>query len=136
MAPLRSFLSGSVLVASVAGCGALHAPPTELPRSITVALANADDGRTLHAHVGDTFVIRLVVQMGTGYGWSVAKVPDALVLREGPEAEPADATQKEHARFRFEAVKRGGGALVLELRRPWEKTERPALFFRTNVVVD
>jgi predicted secreted protein len=102
----------------------------------TVQLEDADDGRAVHLAVGDALVVRLVVQMGTGYGWTATTVPAALRRGEGPVDEPPDATHTEHQRFRFDATTHGGGALVLELRRPWAKTEPAAKTFHATITVD
>jgi predicted secreted protein len=161
---VRTPLFASLLVALAAGCAHADPPSAPVPAATsapapaatsapapaatsapvpaatsgprTVQLEDADDGRAVHLAAGDALVVRLVVQMGTGYGWTAKTVPSALRRGEGPVDEPPDATHTEHQRFRFEATTRGGGALVLELRRPWNKTEPAAKTFHATITVD
>lgn len=99
-----------------------------------VEIGEADEGKAVRLPVGAALVVRLPVQMGTGYGWNATSVPDVLARAGDPEQE-TDAGA-EHQRLRFDARARGSGPLVLSLRRPWDEGGPAIRTFRVSVTVE
>lgn len=95
----------------------------------------ADRDAELALADGDTFEIRLPENAGTGYQWSVSRVPDDVtLLDEGITApEPMQPGAAGQHRFRF--IVRGSptGRVVLELRRPWEHGTAPEEDFEVRL---
>ena len=46
----------------------------------STSLTNADNGKTIQAHVGDELPIALDANPSTGYGWSVEKIDGTLLI--------------------------------------------------------
>jgi inhibitor of cysteine peptidase len=108
----------------------------EMAAGETRTFAKSDDKGSASLSVGDSFVIRLPVQMGTGYSWQVASVP-AGVKAAGSSREGAAAALggSETQVFTFAAEKAGAGAVSLQYRRPWEKDAPAAETFTLNVSI-
>jgi inhibitor of cysteine peptidase len=93
----------------------------------TRILDQTHHGTGLDVDDGDTVEVRLPANASTGYQWSVTALPDGLQLVDDqldvrPGANPGAAG--EH-RFRFSVHGVAQGELALELRRPWERLDRP-----------
>ncbi len=95
-----------------------------------------DNNKDVTLELYNVTSLRLPVQMGTGYSWKVASLPDVLeqesVSVEGGGIPGAPETQL----FRFMPIKKGNGKLVLEQVRPWEKTDLPQETFTLNLTVE
>jgi inhibitor of cysteine peptidase len=102
----------------------------------TRTFTKGDDKSSASLSVGQSFSIKLPVQMGTGYSWKTASVPAGVKAggesKEGAAAAPGGS---ETQVFKFTAEKPGDGALSLQYRRPWEKDAPAAETFTLNVSV-
>lgn len=105
----------------------------------TVTIGDAFDGGMVHLTTGETLVVRLPSNPGTGYSWSV-QWNDAAILQprgepvlEKPEAGLGGAPGAQV--FRFRALRAGSTGLAFAYHRPWEKKEAPARLYRVTVVV-
>jgi predicted secreted protein len=103
----------------------------------THIMAEADDGKAVHLARGDVLLVRLSVRSGTGYEWTVVSSPSSLRV-DGPTENNGQAPfgAEEPQQFRFEARAAGSGAIVLELRRPWEKGAPALRTVRFTLTVD
>jgi inhibitor of cysteine peptidase len=104
-----------------------------------VTVTEKDQGHTVQVGRGDTLIVRLAAQLGTGYGWHVSK-NDARILqslgepsleRQG-EGKPGGV---ETQVFRFRAAASGKSALTLAYSRPWEKDRPPTKTYGITVEV-
>ena len=93
----------------------------------TVVLTETDSGREVEVRRGDVLVVRLNAQLGTGYGWRVARNNARRLRPLGESLESSGGGDKvggaETQVFRFKAVRRGAATLTLHYKRPWEKAE-------------
>jgi predicted secreted protein len=102
---------------------------TPLPKkkTQTVTLDEKASGKKQVLRVGDTLIIRLRAQMGTGYSWEVTAIDKAFITQEG---EPIVETVKQSLGapvvgssevqvFRFKAIKLGKTTLTLRYKRPF-----------------
>jgi len=125
-----------VAVLSVA-CGAVATPDAQEQPAVT--LTEADDTRTVTLSAGSELVLKLSVQLGTGYGWEVSELDDTKLVAVGKATveKTTDDTvgQRERQVFRFRAT--GGGQTTLKLRyvRPWEKATKPSKSYSVRVTV-
>lgn len=103
----------------------------------SIAFDEANNGQTVRLGARDVLIVRLAVQLGTGFGWSAAQIPTGLSLAGEPTVEGQTvAGGEQRQQFRFEVRGKGGGMLVLELRRPWEKDVPPASTYRLMTAVE
>ena len=104
-----------------------------------VTITEQDDGGTVTVARKGTLVVRLKSQMGTGYGWQVARNDGRrLKLLGPPEQENSQGGLPggdEHQIFRFKALRSGTTLLELRYVRPWEKGKPPSKTFRLEVRV-
>lgn len=90
-----------------------------------------DTGKSVQLQLGAEFSILLKENAASsGYRWSLAaRMPGSIAL-EPPAATTPEPSSKPGAaairEFRFRCVAEGAGALVLELRRPWEQNTSAA----------
>lgn len=110
---------------------AAEATDARAPRD--VVLTDPADGASVALAPGDRLVVRLVVQLGTGYGWSVVRAPPCLT-QEGDPVTERDPDGTEHQRFAFAARDAGAGDLELALVRPWDRAH-PSRTVRVVVTV-
>jgi inhibitor of cysteine peptidase len=104
-----------------------------------VTVTEKDNDSTVTIAKGDTLVIRLEAQLGTGYGWQVVKNDTARLKSLGePLVEPGQglAGGVEHQVFRFGVLKSGSGTVELHYMRPWEKDVPPTKTYRITVQVN
>ncbi len=80
--------------------------------------------------------LRLPVQLGTGYSWKVAALPDVLEQESVTFRGGGTPGVAEVQIFRFRSTKKGVGKLVLSNVRPWEKPEQPQDTFTLNIAVE
>lgn len=103
----------------------------------TVQLTEKDAAQTVKLRVNDRVVVRLPVQMGTGYSWQLTDNPFFRLVsqRLDPPAEsrPGAGSRQE---FQLEALKPGTTRLALRLVRPWEANELPQKTFEVNVQIE
>ncbi len=96
-----------------------------------------DNKAAVKLELHDVTSVRLPVQMGTGYSWKVASLPDVLeqesVYFKGEGGKPGGS---ELQVFRFRSVKKGDGTLTLVNVRPWEQPGHPVETFTLNIAVE
>ena len=105
----------------------------------TVTVTEKDDGGKIKLNKGDTLVVKLQTQGGTGFTWSIAKNDADLLKQQGKvETEKAEKPKPGGAvtqvyRFRAEAV----GTIGQEMHfvRPFEKGKAPAKTFKLTVEI-
>jgi predicted secreted protein len=104
-----------------------------------VIITEKDDGSTIEVAKGRKVVVKLEVQLGTGFSWRVKKSPDFLKQEGKPKIEPKDKTKrggKADQVFSLGAGAVGSGKLELEYVRPFEKEPKPAKTFCVEVKVE
>lgn len=78
------------------------------------------DTMVMYAQAGDTFVILLNAQMGTGFRWMIEGAPNpGITLLQEEQITLED--QSDVQRFQFRAETPGAYDLLFVYRRPWEK---------------
>jgi len=105
----------------------------------TVTLIEKDSGTKVKLATGDTLLVKLEMQAGTGFSWAIAKNDKEQLLQQGkveiekPSKLPGGkATQV----FRFKAEKTGTSDLELQYKRPFEKDKEPARTFKVTVTIE
>jgi len=99
-------------------------------------LGQHDHLSTVSLAEGDTVEVVLDENASTGYMWTPENLPEGLTLTNDG-TRPPDQLRPGAAGshwFRFRAERTGHGALVLELRRPWEHGSPPAQRFELHIV--
>ncbi len=137
MSRLTSFLAIGVAVGLTAGSGV---DGVAGDKKATVTVTQKDDGTKIKLSRGDTLLVKLEMQAGTGFLWEVAKVDKDKLKQEGKhEVEKPDkkvvggkATQV----YRFKAMATGASDLELHYKRPFEKDKPPAKTFKVTVVIE
>jgi predicted secreted protein len=90
-------------------------------------LTEQSNGSRVAIHAGETLIVQLPAQMGTGYGWQV----------QGQEL--TRATQPGAAQlqvFHILAVAPGHARLRFEYRQPWDHQTPPRKIFEVTVNID
>jgi inhibitor of cysteine peptidase len=103
----------------------------------TITVSEKDSGTKVKLAKGDTLVVRLEVQGGTGFTWKIAKNDDAVLKSQGkPEVErpekPKPGGKVTHI-YRFTAEKAGAAELEMHYARPFEKDKAPAKTFKLTL---
>jgi inhibitor of cysteine peptidase len=95
----------------------------------------ADRDSDLALTQGETFEVRLPENATTGFQWSIAQLPEVVVLLEDDTAAPDGLQPGAAGEHRFRFVVRGApsGRVVLELRRPWEQEIEPEEAFEVRI---
>jgi inhibitor of cysteine peptidase len=105
----------------------------------TVAVTQADQGKTVSAKPGDTIVVSLEGNPSTGYTWVAKDLPSFLTQEGEPTFKQADSSGAVGAPgmvdISFKATAAGSGELKLDYVRPWETTATPVKTFSANVDV-
>ena len=104
----------------------------------TITLGDKDNGRSLTLRKGDTLIVKLGSQPGTGYGWRIAKNDAHRLKFLGESVESPDNGSEggtELQAFRFEAQSSGSTVLELHYVRPWEKGVAPLKTYCLKVQV-
>jgi predicted secreted protein len=88
--------------------------------SWTVVVTEANSGNTVPLRVGDTLLVQLRSQLGTGFSWRLTKEAEQLKLIsttvEGDfDGKPGGAQMQV---FKFSVVKTGKGEMALRYQRP------------------
>jgi predicted secreted protein len=106
----------------------------------SIILTEKDNDTKVKLQRGETLVLKLKVQGGTGFSWQVGKSDEDKLKPLGkPAFEKPDkvipggsVTQV----FRFEAVAPGSVRLEMWYKRPFEKDVKPAKAFAVTVDID
>jgi inhibitor of cysteine peptidase len=125
----------ALVALTVAGCGSSKG---------TLALTEADNGRSFTAKVGDTISVVLAGNPTTGYLWEAALADDATTLLT-LVGEPAYAPDKVATgvvgsggmyTFTFSAAAAGQVELKLKYWRPFEAEANPLQTFSANITIE
>jgi predicted secreted protein len=113
------------------------APPAPPVNEVTIG--KDDEGRHVPLLRGQTLIVRLAGDPGTGYGWVVKQVDWALLAQDGritftPSATPRPGSGGLFS-ARFRAVRPGATWLRLVYRRPFEPSAPAAATFAAHVMV-
>ena len=121
-------------------CGG-HAPEggdTMTDDDRAVVVGDADSGKTVELARNQELIVRLEVQLGTGFSYQVVKLDQEVLAPMGkPTIEEGEGLPggREFQVFRFRAVGSGTVNLRLHYRRPFDPPETPpAKVFRLKVV--
>ena len=102
-----------------------------------VRLSVTDEGKTIETRIGGVLLLTLPFNGGTGYLWQ-REPPflETIAVREEavrPSSKRPGAPQERM----FRITARGAGRVPVKfaLRRPWEKTARPAGEFRFTLLI-
>jgi predicted secreted protein len=113
------------------GSQAMGAPPDSL------AVTQADSGKSFALAVGQRLNVHLSAQLGTGYSWVAAPDSTPLLKLESSTAE-GTAQMPGGAQMQvlvFSASSAGKGTLKLDYRQPWEKDVPAAKSFSITVTI-
>lgn len=103
-----------------------------------VVVGDADHGKTVELAKDQELIVRLEVQLGTGYHYQVVQIDQDVWAPVGePTFEEGDGLPggREFQVFRFRAVGSGTADLRLHYRRPFDPPETPpARVFPLKVV--
>ncbi|QDU32128.1 Chagasin family peptidase inhibitor I42 [Poriferisphaera corsica] len=120
-----------------------HVDGEEAPRLFTVVrITEKDDGKTVTVWEGDEVVVELESNRTTGYMWMLPRgwSGDGVLEQEGlgeyekDEREEGMVGTGGESVWRFKAKKSGEVRLVIDYRRPWERT-RLGKSFRVDIEV-
>jgi len=107
-------------------------------RAAEVTITDAQNSKIISIARGDTLIVRLPINSGTGYVWEVTSIDlDKLnmigkaAIEKGGSMPGAPETQV----FRFQGIESGSGVLEMDLLRPSEKAFKPAKIFTVTVTV-
>jgi inhibitor of cysteine peptidase len=105
-----------------------------------VTVTDKDNDTKVKLPKGQTLLVKLPMQAGTGFLWEVAKVNKDHLKQQGKyETEKPDKKVvggKVSQVYRFKAEAAGTSDLELHYKRPFEKDKPPAKTFKITVVVE
>lgn len=131
----------STLLKSLLLTTVLALPAVPLAGAEPVRTVEAKDaGKQVRLRPGQTLVVRLGVQMGTGFSWKAALPDGGLLTQEGePAVEPGGGKDRpgawETQVFRFTAQTAGSGKLAFAYARSFEPGKKPVRTLRYRIVV-
>jgi predicted secreted protein len=106
----------------------------------TVTLTEKDNDTKVKLVKGDTLVLKLPMQGGTGFTWVAGKADDEKLKAAGKPTAEKPAEPRPGATvlqvFRFEAAAPGSARLEMWYKRPFEKDKKPAKTFSVTVEID
>jgi inhibitor of cysteine peptidase len=105
-----------------------------------VVVDDSQQGRTVSIPQDAALVVRLKVQLSTGFSYQIAELNEKQLRRDGePTIEPAgghNLGSPEIQVFRFKPVGKGTGVLKFNYVRPFDPKETPpAKFFQVTIEV-
>ena len=104
----------------------------------TVVVSERDSARVVTLSIGDTLIVRLQTQLGTGFRWRPGKSSRSLKMIGTGQIEPhvGDLPGGEETQLmRYEATKSGSCTLTFSYLRAWERKALPARSFNLKVIV-
>ena len=133
-----ALLSAYGLLLAILGVGGHVEDQAMAGGTKTVTVTEKDSGRTVKLARGDTLVVRLEGNVGTGYSWGLTKNNASVLPLQSQTTERLDQKQggKFVAIFRFTSKAAGRSDLECGYARPFEKDKAPARSFKLNVVVE
>ena len=101
-------------------------------------MTQSDRGRTVDVRSGDVIVIRMTENLTTGYGWEIK--PDEGTVLSLKDSNYVEATGTAMGRggmrvLRFVALTQGSQEIRLQLRRPWDPSDKAIEQFDITVRV-
>lgn len=101
---------------------------------------NDDSSCPLTLKRGQTLIVSLPSNPGSGYRWALRDVSAELLKSLGPEVYSSPKSDliggDGLSTWRFEAVETGSGRLYLTYQRPWEADAEPAGLFDCRIEVE
>ena len=120
----------AVLLIFANGACAMSALPSP------VLLTADDTGKTVSLVIGQTLVVKLDAQPGTGYRWELdAKSTNLLALSNASQGAASMPGGNETQSLTFIARSAGEGDLTIIYRRPWERGIAPVKTFSVKVII-
>ena len=105
-----------------------------------LTLSEKDNDTKVKLARGETLLLKLPMQGGTGYTWVVGKADDEKLKAIGKPTAEKPAKPRPGATviqvFRFEAAAPGSSRLEMWYKRPFEKDKKPAKTFSVNVEIE
>lgn len=110
------------------------------PAARTIVVNEAHNRRSVRLAVGDTLIVALPTNPGTGYSWQVVSRTKSVLARVGSTTKAkavksARLGARKQKRFFFSAIKPGNSRLRLVYRRPFEQVQ-PAATFEVHIRVE
>ena len=140
MRSLKTLLTAWVLLAAGALSAAGRDEPEKKGGADKVVLTDKDASTKVSVKEGATVQVKLRVQGGTGFVWTLASNSDGSVLKGGDK--PRTERPKKPLPgaptfmvFTFKAASKGSSKLTLIYHRPFEKGKEPAKKFAVTVRV-
>jgi predicted secreted protein len=107
----------------------------QAPADATVSAS--DNGRTLRLKTGDSIMVQLPIQRGTGYAWQPAEATANSLFSIEAQPDTSDTPgrpgAKETQQFRLRVKQSGEADLTFQYRRPWDAKAPPAKTFTVRV---
>jgi inhibitor of cysteine peptidase len=129
----RALLAFSFILIAIALLAACSTPGNQ-----TVTLSDADAGKTITLHTGDTLVIHLDGNPTTGYNWDVSRVDVSVLQAQGDVQFTPDTSAIGSGGtvvLTFLAASTGQTTLQLAYHRSWVMDVAPLQTFTVTVVV-
>jgi predicted secreted protein len=105
-----------------------------------MTVSASDNGKTIKMQAGESVMLRLPVQLGTGYSWQPPKPGKQDLFLVEPEKSTSQAIaepgSKEIQVFRLIFTQTGQADVVFQYRRAWDEKTSPAKTFRIKVEVE
>jgi inhibitor of cysteine peptidase len=105
-----------------------------------VRVKQEDNGKTIHAKIGQSVEIVLSGNPTTGYSWTVSDIEGKALKQAGKVVYKAGEPQKPGSGGTFsahlDAVTSGNSNVKMIYVRPWEKSAQPARMFSVSVEVE
>jgi predicted secreted protein len=105
-----------------------------------LTLTEKDNDTKVKITKGETLVLKLPMQGGTGFTWVVGKADDEKLKAIGKPTAEKPAKPRPGATviqvFPFEAVTPGSSRLEMWYKRPFEKDKKPAKTFSVTVEIE
>ena len=120
-----------ILLLNIAGLAT--APASE---GLTIRIG-AEDSKNARVTVGDLVVVKLPVQLGTGYSWTITRLPKNVLL-VGKSLETPGAIQPggmEYEVFKMKIEKPISEYVLFSLVQPFEIEQKPVRTVRLNLTV-
>lgn len=114
--------------------------PLRAAEPATVTLGLKDTRKPVQLHPGGTLVVRLGVQMGTGYSWKATLPEGGVLVQEGePKVESGPGKSRpgawETQVFTFAAKAAGKGDLRFAYARSFEPGQKPMRTVKYKIAV-
>ncbi len=126
---MRSYRILLVMVMAAACC-------TALATAAVVSLSEKDDGKTISARIGDTFLLKLPENPSTGYTWQISVTPGLIVTGEGFYPSVLRRIGAPGTReWQIRVTGPGDQTISAVYMRPWESTVNSAREFTLFITI-